>query len=99
MMFLFIFRYFTRQARLTQRASWVWSLLAILLTAVAPVGHAQNLNWEGQTGAFITPFAYTSPSPAKGFGLPAASFHYLDGGTVLGGLYEASGTVGFLKRF
>ena len=49
MTFLFIFRYSTRRARLTQRSTWVWSLLAPLLTSVAPVGHAQDLNWEGQT--------------------------------------------------
>ena len=82
-----------------QRTSWYWSLLVVFLISVAAAGHAQNLNWEGQTGALVTAFAYTSPSPAKGFGLPAASFHYLDGGSVLGGLYEVSGTVGFLKRF
>ena len=99
MTLLFVLRYITRHVRLTQPASWIWSLVAILLTSVALVGHAQNLNWEGQTGAFITPFAYTSPSPAKGFGPPAASFHYLDGGNVLGGFYETSGTLGFLKRF
>src|SRR5271165_2036323 len=93
------FRYFACHPQLTKRASWVWSLLAIFLTSVATVGHAQSLNWEGQTGAFITPFAYTSPSPARSFGLPATGFHYLDGGNVLGGFYEASGTVGFLKRF
>ena len=92
-------RYFTRRTAFAQRARWGWSLLAAFIPLVAPVGHAQNLNWEGQTGAFVTPFAYTSPSPSGGFGLPAVSFHYLDGGNVLGGFYEVSGTVGFLKRF
>jgi hypothetical protein len=93
------FRHLTHHASIAQRASWGWSLFVIFLTVVAPTGHAQNLNWEGQTGAFVTPFAYTSPSPAGSFGLPAVSFHYLDGGNVLGGFYEVSGTVGFLKRF
>ena|SRR5208283_4582155 len=92
-------RFFNRQASFVRRASWDWSLLVIFLISTAPVGHAQSLNWEGQTGAFITPFAYTSPSPGGGVGLPAVSFHYLDGGNVLGGFYEVSGTVGFLKRF
>jgi len=92
-------RNFTHRASFTQRASWGWSLFAILVAFSAPAGQAQNLNWEGQTGAFVTPFAYTSPSPTGGFGLPAVSFHYLDGGDVLGGFYEVSGTVGFLKRF
>ena len=75
------------------------AFMATLAVLAARSSGAQNLNWEGQTGAFVTPFAYTSPSPARGMGRPAASFHYLDGGDVLGGLYEASGTVGFLKRF
>jgi hypothetical protein len=66
---------------------------------VAPISKAQNLNWEGQTGAFVTPFAYTSASPGNGFGHPAGSFHYLDGGEVIGGLYQVSATEGFLKRF
>ena len=83
-----------RPASVAKRTSWCCSLLAAFLISVAAAGHAQNLNWEGQTGAFVTPFAYTSPSPAKGFGLPAVSFHYLDGGSVLGGFYEVSGTVG-----
>ena len=86
-----------RCASLAQRISWGCSLLFVFLISVT--GHAQNLNWEGQTGAFVTPFAYTSPSPSKGFGMPDVSFHYLDGGSVLGGFYEVSGTVGFLKRF
>jgi len=75
------------------------SLLVVFLISVTPAGHAQSLNWEGQTGAFVTPFAYTSASPTTGFGRPAVSFHYLDGGDTLGGFYEVSGTIGFLKRF
>ena len=92
-------RYFSRHTAFAQRARRGWSLLAAFIALVAPAGHAQNLNWEGQTGAFVTPFAYTSASPGGGVGLPAVSFHYLDGGNVLGGFYEVSGTVGFLKRF
>jgi hypothetical protein len=52
-------RNFTHRASFTQRASWGWTLFAILLALGAPAGRAQNLNWEGQTGAFVTPFAYT----------------------------------------
>lgn len=90
---------FTHRTSFKERGCWGWSLLAILVAFSAPAVRAQNLNWEGQTGAFVTPFAYTSPSPTGRFGLPAVSFHYLDGGDVLGGFYEVSGTVGFLKRF
>ena len=88
-----------RPASFAQRTSRCCSFMVAFLISVAAAGHAQDLNWEGQTGAFVTPFAYTSPSPAKGIGLPAVSFHYLNGGSVLGGFYEVSGTVGFLKRF
>jgi len=88
-----------RPASFAQRTSWCCSFMVAVPSSVAAAGHAQNLNWEGQTGAFVTPFAYASPSPAKGFGLPAVSFHYLDGGSVLGGFYEVSGTVGLPKRF
>jgi len=99
MLFWRMLRYFTRHASFAQCASCGWGLLTLFLVAVAPAGQAQSLNWEGQTGAFITPFAYTSPSPAGGLGRPAVAFHYLDGGNVLGGFYEASATIGFLKRF
>jgi hypothetical protein len=73
------------------------AIAAALVTT--PSLSAQGLNWEGQTGAFITPFAYTSASPSKGMGRPQLSFHYLDGGSVIGGLAQSSVTVGFLKRF
>ena len=99
MTFWRMLRFFTHRASFPQRACWGWSLLVIFLVSVTPAVRAQNLNWEGQTGAFVTPFAYTSASPARGFGLPVVSFHYLDGGNVLGGFYEISGTVGFLRRF
>jgi hypothetical protein len=59
---------------------------------------AQSLNWEGQTGALLTPFAYTAKSPAKGFGTPVVAFHYLSGGLYLNDAYQASVTVGFLDR-
>ena len=70
----------------------------MFFAALTPGAWAQGLNWEGQTGAFITPFAYTSASPAGGMGRPQASFHYLDAGSVIGGLTQSSVTVGFLNR-
>jgi len=84
---------------ITRHSHVVAATAAFLIFVIAPLAHAQNLNWEGQTGAFVTPFAYTSPSPAGGIGRPSVAFHYLDGGDVLGGFYEVSGTVGFLNRF
>ncbi|MEZ5306030.1 MAG: DUF3034 family protein [Pyrinomonadaceae bacterium] len=59
---------------------------------------AQGLNWEGQTGALLTPFAYTSKSDEKTFGKPQVSFHYLAAGDVIGNHIQTSVTVGAAKR-
>src|SRR5690349_933549 len=67
-----------------------------LIFLLLPSAFAQ-LNWEGQTGGLITPFAYTSDSPSRGMGRPELAFRYLNGGPVLGSDLRASITVGFLK--
>jgi hypothetical protein len=59
---------------------------------------AQSLNWEGQMGVFVTPLAYSIPSPQKGFGRPVVAYHYLNGGKVLGEFHQASVTVGLFDR-
>lgn len=81
-----------------RRISVLAGTAALFLFGWTATIRAQNLNWEGQTGAFVTPFAYTSASPASGFGRPDVAFHYLNGGPVLGNFYEISGTIGFLSR-
>lgn len=68
---------------------------AASLCLLTPAAAAQ-LNWEGQTGGLITPFAYTSSSAPR-IGRPELAFHYLDGGPVLGSDFQASITMGFLK--
>jgi len=67
-------------------------VLLSLLTAVA----AAQLNWEGQTGGLMTPFAYTSSS-SMGISRPQLAVHYLNGGAVLGNDFQISITSGFLK--
>src|SRR5215469_1611119 len=67
-------------------------LLSLLLT---PLATAQ-LNWEGQTGGLITPFAYTSSS-SMGIARPLLALHYLHGGEVVGNDFQISITTGFLK--
>jgi hypothetical protein len=69
--------------------------LALLLTSAT---QAQNIGWEGETGVFVTPLAYTVGSPAKGVSLPYAGFHYLGAGSVIGDFYESSLTMGALGR-
>lgn len=60
---------------------------------------AQGLNWEGQTGALTTPFAYTMKHENDKVTKPQVAFHYLNGGEVLGHHFQASATVGVGKRF
>jgi hypothetical protein len=76
------------------------SISALLATALLSAGSAaaQNLNWDGQTGVFITPLAYTASSPKKGFGKPAVAYHFLNAGSVLGNFHTVSVTEGLAGR-
>jgi hypothetical protein len=73
---------------------------ALLTTALLSAGFAaaQNLNWDGQTGVFITPLAYTASSPKEGFGKPAVAYHFLNAGSVLGNFHTVSVTEGLAGR-
>jgi hypothetical protein len=74
--------------------------MRILLLGFAGLGvsAAQSLNWEGQTGVFVTPLAYTAASPNNNVGKPVVAYHYLDAGGVLGGFHTASVTEGLFGR-
>ena len=72
-------------------ASKVGSVLAVVLAIVAVIASsnsafAQSLNWEGQTGVFVTPLAYSVPTGDAPLSIPVVSYHYLDAGPVLGGI-------------
>jgi hypothetical protein len=71
---------------------------AVLLFALTGSLQAQNIGWEGETGVFVTPLAYTAASPAKGLGRPLVGYHFLNGGEVLGDFYNVSATVGAFSR-
>jgi hypothetical protein len=70
-----------------------------VITTFTQTSFAQGLNWEGQTGALLTPFAYTAASPARKFGRPEVAFHYLNSGNVIGNDYQLSITEGLGNRF
>ena len=72
--------------------------LAISVLALTTSLQAQNIGWEGETGVFVTPLAYTAASPAKGLGHPLVAYHFLNGGEVLGDFYNVSATVGAFSR-
>ena len=80
-----------------KKLSIAFALFAI--TAFSQTVFAQGLNWEGQTGAVITPFAYTAATPADKLGKPEVSFHYMNSGNVIGNDYQFSITEGICKRF
>jgi len=72
--------------------------LIVLISGAGTTARAQSLNWEGQSGGLVTPFAYTVESRPDGISYPAISFHLLSGGEVVGTHYQSSVTVGFLSR-
>jgi hypothetical protein len=74
--------------------------LAVLVVVfgTAASSQAQALGWEGETGVFVTPLAYTAASETQKVH-PVVAYHYLNAGSVIGDFHEASVTVGFLKRF
>ena len=80
-----------------KKLSIAFCVLAI--AAFSQTVFAQGLNWEGQTGAVITPFAYTAATPAGKLGKPEVSFHYLNAGNVIGNDYQFSITEGICKHF
>ncbi|HVO63667.1 MAG TPA: hypothetical protein VMT53_22280 [Terriglobales bacterium] len=84
------------------RSAWplvVAIALALIfgLASTVPL-HAQNLGWEGETGVFVTPLAYTANVEKQKIH-PVIGYHYLNAGSVIGDFHEASVTVGFLQRF
>jgi hypothetical protein len=81
----------------SQPTIWMTGLAALLLLALFVPSAWAQLNWEGQTGALVTPFAYTSPSKANGVGHPQIAFHYLNTGDVIGNDFQISATIGLFK--
>jgi hypothetical protein len=72
----------------------------VMVALFAQSAFAQlGLNWEGQTGALLTPFAYTVGAPDNKLGKPELAIHWLNGGDVLGNTVQLSATEGFGKRF
>jgi hypothetical protein len=76
------------------------SVLAVVLVVLAASGatFAQSLNWEGQTGVFVTPLAYSVPTGNAPLSIPVVSYHYLNAGPVLGAFHQISITAGAFNR-
>jgi hypothetical protein len=78
---------------------WATLILTLAFSFAARATPAQSLGWEGPTGVFVTPLAYTSASPANGLGKPSVAFHFLAAGPVIGDYSTVSVTEGFAKRY
>jgi hypothetical protein len=73
---------------------------AVFLACIVPAAraHGQQLGWEGETGVFVTPLAYTVATGERKFALPIVSYHYLNAGSVIGRYNQLSITSGYAKR-
>jgi len=65
--------WFQRTASLT--------FVVALVMSFTPALHAQ-LGWEGETGVFVTPFAYTASAPGQKLH-PVVAYHYFNGGPIM----------------
>ncbi len=80
-----------------------WLSAAAVLCAVMLVSglttslHAQALGWDGETGVFVTPMAYTASAEGQKFH-PVVAYHYFDAGPVIGQFHETSIEMGVGKR-
>lgn len=73
-------------------------LLGLSLFCTTRSIHSQQLGWEGETGVFVTPLAYTVATPEHKFALPVVAYHFLNAGSVIGRYNQLSITSGYSKR-
>jgi hypothetical protein len=76
-----------------------YRLTTIGVVLFAGALQAQNLGLEGPTGVFVTPLAYTAPSPSDNLGVPSVGYHFLNAGSVIGTFSKISVTEGVFGRF
>src|ERR1035438_1082835 len=77
---------------------WLIALAGLVLGLVpASYVNAQALGWEGETGVFVTPLAYTASAEGQKIH-PVVAYHYFNAGPVIGEFHEISTEVGIGKR-
>jgi hypothetical protein len=74
------------------------AISCLVLFGSAHLVHAQQLGWEGETGVFVTPLAYTVATPERKFALPVVAYHFLNAGSVIGRYNQLSITGGYARR-
>jgi hypothetical protein len=88
---------YSRKSNSNQSGVLLLIVSLALIAASAVPAHAQALGWEGETGVFVTPLAYTASGENQKIHAVAA-YHFLDGGPVIGDFHEVSIEVGIGKR-
>jgi hypothetical protein len=88
----------TSRKHLTKFRYLLLSIFCMGLFAPTRPAHAQQLGWEGETGVFVTPLAYTVATPKHTFALPVVAYHFLNAGSVIGRYSQLSITSGYAKR-
>ncbi len=80
------------------RILWLMALAGLVFGLVPAAHlHAQALGWEGETGVFVTPLAYTASAEGQKIH-PVVAYHYFNAGPVIGEFHEVSTEVGLGKR-
>ena len=80
------------------RCSLRTGVLAAVVCGCATLASAQSLNWDGQTGGLVTPFATVVDSPVEGLGRPLVAFLYMGAGPVIGHRFQIAFTEGMFER-
>ncbi|MDR3763900.1 MAG: DUF3034 family protein [Acidobacteriota bacterium] len=73
------------------------AMAVVLACGLTTPLQAQALGWEGETGVFVTPMAYTASAENQKFHAVVA-YHYFNAGPVIGDFHEASVEMGVGKR-
>lgn len=73
-------------------------LIAFLVVLASATAFSQSLGWEGETGVFVTPLAYTATGEPHKLH-PVVAYHFFSAGPVIGDFHEFSTTVGIGNRF
>ncbi|MGE5111682.1 MAG: hypothetical protein ACM3JB_12535 [Acidobacteriaceae bacterium] len=69
----------------------------LLISGLMTSLYAQALGWEGETGVFVTPLAYTASAENQKIH-PVVAYHYFNAGSIIGDFHEMSITMGIGKR-
>jgi hypothetical protein len=83
-----------------EKLRWQRFVVPALVACVAlclPSSLLAQLGWEGETGIFVTPMAYTASSPGLKVH-PVVAYHYFAAGSVIGDFHEVSTEVGLGQR-